>query len=358
MTSKAMFSLSLAGALTLGLCAPVPASATDAKATRTPPAGPDATDTGRLTPQQRGALTRQLVLKWGPYVQNLHGVPIATWAERMVPRLIKADPSNFRAALQRDTFEGAMAQLMGSGHRMSDEDVITRLASDGDGTQAFGDFEGDLVYTPVAPCRILDTRVAGGPIATNASRDFRVFGTVNHTDQGGSVSSCGLRYETASAAVVNLTAVSPVAAGFATAYPYGTTKPLAASLNYAAGATVNNSLIIQTSNPAGAFDFTLYTYAQSHYVADVVGYFAPPTRTRLECHTLTYNHIPVPISSEGTSVAHACGAGYVQTGLNCTTSDSTIRLTSSSYGTCVAKNYGNAAGTVGASRTCCRVPGR
>ena len=60
------------------------------------------------TKRQRGDLTRQLVLGRGNYVQQVHGVPVRTWANGMVPSLVQADSTNFRAAMKRDTFEGAM----------------------------------------------------------------------------------------------------------------------------------------------------------------------------------------------------------------------------------------------------------
>ena len=41
---------------------------------------------------------------------------------------------------------------------------------------SLGDSSKDLVYTKVAPCRVADTRVAGGILGTGASRSFYVAG--------------------------------------------------------------------------------------------------------------------------------------------------------------------------------------
>ena len=83
----------------------------------------------KVSPAERGQLTRQFVNKWGNYVQRVYNVPVGTWSQRMVSNFVSADATNFRNALKRDTFEGAMAELTGTGHRLSDEAVITKLAS-------------------------------------------------------------------------------------------------------------------------------------------------------------------------------------------------------------------------------------
>jgi hypothetical protein len=359
MTPKAVFSLTLASAVLLGLCADATAATPGAQ--RTQAVSQRALDSAPLTPSQRGDLTRQLVLKWGSYVQRVHGVPMRTWAERMVPSLVKADSSNFRAALQRDTFEGAMAELTGTGHKVTDDDVISLLAAGGkDGTQTLGALANDLVFTPVAPCRILDTRnVAAGAIAANSSRSFVGFGVSSFASQGGSATNCGVNPLAATAVAINLTAVLPATAGYATAYQFGAPQPVASSINYTAGAIVNNALIVQTPNPVSSFDFTVYTFAQSHYVADIVGYFAPPVATALQC-VETAKTIVAGIVGGGTAnaTAPACAAGYTQTATNCETNSWLMPIVYSNSGTCSARNNDSAPQDLRASRTCCRVPGR
>ncbi|MFY2764948.1 hypothetical protein [Arenimonas sp. MALMAid1274] len=358
MNSKAVLSLSLVGAIALGLCANVSAAVPGAQ--RSNAVAQTSVETGKLTPRQRGELTRQLVLKWGSYVQQVHGVPVRTWAERMVPSLIQADSANFRAAVKRDTFEGAMAELTGTGHRINDEGVITKLAfSDADQTKALGALGNDLVYTPVAPCRILDTRnVAAGAIAANSTRNFVAFGVSSFASQGGSATNCGVNPLAATAVAINLTAVTPAGAGYATAYPFGTTQPVAASINYASGAIVNNALIVQTPNPIATFDFTLYSFAQSHYVADIVGYFAPPVATALQCVETTKTVVNIVANGTANANAPACAAGYTQTATNCESSDWLVPFVFINAGTCSARNNSAGAQEIRASRTCCRVPGR
>ena len=186
-----------------------------------------------LLPKERGQLSHQFVMKWGRYVQHTYSVPVGTWAKRMVPNFVNADTSNFRNALNRDTFKGAMAELTGTGHRLSDATVMTRFASIEAGVsksraplKTLGALNNDLVYTPIQPCRILDTRsTAEGVVAANATRSFVAITAGNFISQGGSTTDCGTLGLAATAIAINLTAVTPLGAGYATAYPYGTIQP-------------------------------------------------------------------------------------------------------------------------------------
>src|SRR4029079_8673020 len=76
-----------------------------------------------------------------------------------------------------------------------------------------GSSQADLSYTPVSPCRIIDTRVGGGPpIAAGTARSFRTTGT-NFTAQGGTAGTCGVPFGPATAAVINFTAIGATATG-------------------------------------------------------------------------------------------------------------------------------------------------
>ena len=357
MPNKAVPSFLLAGAFALGLCALAIASA-DANGGFAPPSDM-ATRGAPLSPAERGELTRQLVLKWGPYVQHTYAMPAAAWAKRMVPSLVHADPGNFRAALTRDTFEGAMSELAGTGRRLDDEAIISQLAFPGEnGTQSLGSLDNDLVYTPISPCRVVDTRTSSGVIPANGTRDFAVINSDSYNAQGGTSGDCGTNGVRASAVALNVTAVLPSANGFATAYALQTARPSTSSINYAAGAIVNNTLVVKIPNPFVAQrDITVFSFASSHFVVDVVGYFAPPVATALECLDTADATANIAAGFTGIAVAPACAVGYTQTTVNCNTQGSAMALLSSGK-TCTAKNNDTVARDLRASRTCCRVPGR
>jgi hypothetical protein len=342
-------------------------------------AGPRTGDAGPLTPQARGALARDFVQKWGGYVQRMYDVPVGSWASRMVPTFVAADSTNLRRSLQRETFEGALTELTGTGHRLSDRDVVDKYAREpaqmtakeaqAIGRKALGSTTGDLVFTAVTPCRIVDTRVAGGPIGANSSRPFlglAINSGVNFTSQGGSATNCNVAAVGASAIMVNVTAVTPSGAGFATVYKSGESRPLAASVNYTAGAIVNNSVVVGVPNPLAITDFIIYTFAQSDYVVDIVGYFSPPQATNLQCTQTALQSFTIAAGASNFFNNPLCPTGYHEVMPYCYSADAGVN----SAGSGVNSNTAGLAtfcawhNTTGGSRTvfggsiCCRVPGR
>ena len=61
-------------------------------------------------------------------------------------------------------------------------------------TKALGDSTNDLVYTPINPCRIVDTRLgAGGFLGNNGARDWNTARPGgSFADQGGANNDCGI----------------------------------------------------------------------------------------------------------------------------------------------------------------------
>jgi hypothetical protein len=376
---RAAVALSVALAAS-AFAASVPASAQVRGATtgvvRTPAAATADVSAAPLSPKARGELAHRFVTRWGHYVERVYQVPVGVWAKRMVPNFVAADPANFRRALTRDTFEAAVADLGGSGHRVGDDRVIDRLAkvSGRQGghltvadMKALGSLSGDLTYTPITPCRIVDTRVAGGVIAANSTRSFKAVNSANYTAQGGSATDCGLLGVNASAVAVNITAVTPAVAGFATVYPFGTSQPLASSVNYTAGAIVNNAIVSAIPNPLQSSDFTVFTFAQSHYVIDIVGYFAPPVATALEC-TETFTSQTIAANGTFDIDLPNCPTGYTITGAGCRTPGfdqanfaiNGLYRPSAGVMDAFCSGLNKTAGSITVEGTvrCCRVPGR
>lgn len=320
--------------------------------------------TGAATPAERAELARRFVAKWGGYASEVHGVDLDGWQTHMAATFAQGDADNLREAMRRDTFEGALAALGGVGHRVDDEQIIDVLAAAGpapDIGQALGALGEDLVYNPIQPCRVVDTRVAGGVIGAAQVRSFEVAGAASYASQGGDAGHCGLQGEVPSAVVLNVTAARPAQAGFATVFPHGTVQPLAASVNYAGGDIVNNTIVSKVPNPASSLDVSIYTFAESHYVVDVVGYFAPPRTTALSCVQAGAGMLSVGAGETGTVFSPACPAGYTDVNLDCETSGPSMTLEYSSLrlgGSCRVRNGGPSAATISASRRCCRVPGR
>ncbi|WP_133499671.1 hypothetical protein [Cognatilysobacter terrigena] len=309
----------------------------------------------------RGQAVYSIVSQWGPYIEKTYGQPVAKWAKSMESTFAKAPLASLQAAAESKTF-GAMSSALvpivkGSRTGLSTATQTGLTKSTG---QLLGDAAQDLTFIPITPCRILDTRVAGGPIAANGTRDFDVTAVSDYSFQGGEASNCnGLGAAGSFAAVaINLTVVTPGAAGYITAYPYLATRPNAATVNYVAGDIRGNFAIVRLDQGSSANEMTIYSLAGTHVVGDVVGYYIQSPATALSCVD-TANTI-VSVAAGGTSNvnAPACATGYTMTATNCETGSWDMPIVFSHGGTCSAKNNSASAAELRASRTCCRVPGR
>ena len=129
----------------------------------------------------------------------------------------------------------------------------------------------------VPPCRIVDTRLAGGPIPASGSRNF--FAAGSFSSQGGQT-TCGIPFGPAKGVFFNIVAVGPSAQGYLTVYPYPLPLPLASTLNFDTGQTVANGVLVPICDTAtancNAADFTVTMGpASADIVIDVTGYLQP-----------------------------------------------------------------------------------
>jgi uncharacterized protein YkwD len=135
-----------------------------------------------------------------------------------------------------------------------------------------GWFPAGGTYTPVLPARLLDTRpgrptvdgvAAGeGAVGSGATLDLVVTGR-------GGVPASG-----AGAVVLNVTAVAPSSATVVTVWPAGSARPTASNLNPAQRVTVANLVIVRVG--AGGKVSIHNAAGSTHFVVDVVGWFAAP----------------------------------------------------------------------------------
>jgi hypothetical protein len=100
-------------------------------------------------------------------------------------------------------------------------------------------------------------------VAANGTMSLQV------TGQGG-VPSTGV-----GAVAINVTVTQPTAPGFATVYPDGMSPPTASNLNFVAGETIPNLVIVPVASD-GKVDLFNGGNGTSQYVGDVVGWFSAP----------------------------------------------------------------------------------
>ncbi|MER8046105.1 hypothetical protein [Streptomyces sp. NPDC094032] len=111
------------------------------------------------------------------------------------------------------------------------------------------------VFTGMQPKRLMDTRdgtgVAWGKVGAGKTVTLTV----------------GTKY---SAVVLNVTATNPTATGFVSVYPYGTPRTAASNLNFVAGQTVPNLVVV----PVKDGKVTFYNHSGTvDLIADMAGYY-------------------------------------------------------------------------------------
>lgn len=241
-------------------------------------------------------------------------------------------------------------------------------------TSAFaqlGSLSSDLVFVPITPCRIVDTRGVGsstGVIPAGNSRKFLAWNGT-YVSQGGSPTNCNMPFSRNVAAVaLNLLVIAPTAEGWIAAYPAGATRPNVSNLNFKAGDVLANSAILkvnQDDTVGGGFEWELYTTSTTHFVADVTGYFIKPAATALECINTTPDSIAI---NQGPSngvywavgpVPAACSTGYTSVSLDCSSDNAMASVSKAGINAMQCAGNSNAnTYRMYSSRTCCRVPGR
>lgn len=120
-------------------------------------------------------------------------------------------------------------------------------------------------YRALAPTRILDSRIGLGAPTGKMMPESTL--TMQVTGRGG-VPVAGV-----SAVVLNVTVTGPTAVSFLTAWPSGEARPLASNLNYRAGQTVPNLVIVKVGL-GGKVDLFNYLGA-TDLVVDVAGWYGP-----------------------------------------------------------------------------------
>ncbi len=153
-----------------------------------------------------------------------------------------------------------------------------------------GDLNEDLVYTPVTPCRIVDTRFGGGGvIQAGKSRTYWVHGNI--ASQGGNPAGCpSPRGGDPRAVHVNVTVVPVGGNGFVKVYPKGTAEPNASLVNFKKGTNIANAATIKTCFNCGHDIKVTVKRASAHVIIDVLGFYFPADQ-RVEERFLGFNQI-------------------------------------------------------------------
>ncbi len=324
--------------------------------------------------KKRGDLTYQIVKKWGAYVQNTYSQPARSWAMEMVPLFKTSSLETMQLAANAKTFDAMNdALLQTKVANTGQQDLKAFTSQTVSMAKALGANGSDLVFTPIQPCRILDTRVVGGPIASNFTRSFNGVATSTTNDftaQGGSNTDCGTLNIPAAALAMTISVVNPVVApaggggpgtGFLTVFPFGTTQPTAATMLYRDAVSLNNEAIVKIPVPRVTSDFTVYASQTTNVVADIIGYFAAPTATALDCATVSGVPTNVNAGLYASLPTLFCAANYTPVALSISAGENVLvadSYTAGNAGQIFVRSLSTNSQNVTAKLMCCRVPGR
>ncbi|MBI4885299.1 MAG: hypothetical protein HY826_14725 [Actinobacteria bacterium] len=146
----------------------------------------------------------------------------------------------------------------------------------GGGTLALVTAGGDTAssFVPITPCRLLDTRSTSpvGPRSTPITAGESLSVQVT-----GSNGSCVIP-SSATAIVINVTAVGPTAASFITLFPADVSLPNASNLNFTAGQSPAPNLVTVSLSAGGAIKI-FNESGNVNVIGDIAGYYQPDNGT-------------------------------------------------------------------------------
>jgi hypothetical protein len=218
--------------------------------------------------QDRATLGRELLARWSARLED--------------------GGAELRGALEELPLE-TLAAMAGAESKAD----LARAMFGEPGPLAFGDADTDLVYFPLAPCRLADTRsfsTGPTPLGDGASAPFSVNNLLEA--QGGNPAGCGVPQADPGAVAVTVTAVNSAGPGHLRLYPVGTTPDVASAVvNHGlAGSGLNlaNTTVVALTRGPEPYEFMVQGNGNAaHVVIDVVGYFRRPTATALVCQTVS-----------------------------------------------------------------------
>ena len=292
---------------------------------------------------------------------------VTTVAVPSVPKGIAFDPSGARAYVV--SYGADQLSAIDTASRTVVSSVAVGLAP-----FAFGQFiqppsltagsplqAKDLAFTPVPPCRLVDTRSAAWPLQPRTARGFSSSVSAQIAAAGGNTAGCNIP-NGAAALALTITAVAPAQVGNLVAYSAGTAAPLASSLNFLGGQTIANTTVVPiTSGTGDNFALLNNSDGATNVVVDAVGYFWESAAA--DCTKVSQ---PQAIGSGSTAaVAATCSTGFVPVGGGCSVNAANAvtwldrRNTANGAGyNCRAMNRSAGAVIVTTDVLCCRKAGR
>src|SRR5438552_10099865 len=168
--------------------------------------------------QNRAPVVERIVGEWGDRLATSNA-SVSTAQLREILSGLRSD--HLLAASLAGSVEG-LRDVVSAALVRTDAAVSPMLKH----TKSMGDTTDDLVYTPIVPCRIVDTRSGGGGMFLPGNqRDWLAFSAIGFAGQGGSATNCGIPPHPV-AIMANTTLANTVGGPeFFTLWPFAQARP-------------------------------------------------------------------------------------------------------------------------------------
>ena len=293
------------------------------------------------------------------------GITGDAWRFQMVGNLMQGSEANFASVSLARSYADAVSASMAvarAGNPASNS-AAPSGSSAASVAAGLGTTTSDLVYVPITPCRVLDTRAGGAAVAAGV---VKTYGFTNVNVGGG---SCNVTTQIpgsdgAAAFAANVTVDESGLSGFGAGsylqiYPQGGSTGTS-FMNFSPNQIIANAGIISLNQANG--QFSVVSNAPTQVIVDTYGAFIAPQPTALQCTTVDGATVSLAASGGVSYVtAGTCPTGYSQTATYCV---SDFLLSNNVYtlnvlsGACLMKNLDSSAHNAIATAQCCRVPGR
>jgi hypothetical protein len=322
------------------------------------PEGPTTTTGHTFSPEQRTEIEArdQLARTIATNVEvDAQGHSDHLWRVRLMSSLYALPSIRLRDI-------ATQAHTLSQAHDMANAELGSRTSSSVSNSKALADVGDDLVFTPMTPCRFVDTR-NGGSLIPKGNPLFTAFNTALFGSSYGGDSGCKVPGSGEIAIAANITVtVDSGAAGFLGIRPYGATTR-SSLVNWPTGGTtgIANAAIITTAlDTNGNYEFEAYAGGNTpNLIVDLFGYFAPAGPTALDCTVTGMSSLTLGAHASAAGSPAACPTGYTQVAIYCDAGTATLVGTStnsSSDSVCSFNNTTNSLATIGLGAKCCRVP--
>lgn len=234
--------------------------------------------------QNRISIVEGIVGNWRESLSNAWGAATAEKESELRSALVRLRADRLLAASLAGTLDGLALAIREPERALPGHSGPYQAGST---RKTLGDPDRDLVYTPITPCRIVDTRNGTGAFGAPLTGPTVLDVTTNLASflaQGGDAGACGLPAGGAAAIAVVVTVLGANFDAFLAAGNSATYNQLVQSvvMNFSAGQGIANTAIVplDVSAPSSPrFHVTLPPQVSTHVLVDAVGFLKAPGGT-------------------------------------------------------------------------------